>query len=178
MSKHDHQRVALSKLVISREHKKVKFLNKFANGIKEHVTGNLSLRAKLLIGGMDNVFKKIFNNVKEGERLLKASHCCLYTTEGSITGLLFISTDKLAFCSDRSVVKLFSQTGESLRFRYKVVIPLRKIDRAVQSENSSKKSKKYLQLITKDEFEFWFKGFINCTKVCKCIHQAISPVHS
>lgn len=84
------------------------------------VTGNLSLRAKLLIGGMDNVFKKIFNNVKEGERLLKASHCCLYTTEGSITGLLFISTDKLAFCSDRSVVKLFSQTGESLRFRYKV----------------------------------------------------------
>ncbi|CAO2814093.1 unnamed protein product [Amaranthus hypochondriacus] len=178
VSKHDHQRsVALSKLVISREHKKVKTFDKFANGIKELVTGKLSLRAKLLIGGMDKVFKKIFN-VREGERLLKASRCCLYTTEGPITGLLFISTDKLAFCSDRSVVTLFSQTGEILRFRYKVVIPLRKIDRAVQSENSSKKSKKYLQLITKDEFEFWFMGFVNCTKVCKCLHQAISPVHS
>ncbi|KMT20543.1 hypothetical protein BVRB_1g005270 [Beta vulgaris subsp. vulgaris] len=170
---HESSRLAQSKLVVSKMRKQGERSHRFANGIKEHVKGKLSLGAKLLrLGSMEKVCKQVFS-VREGERLLKASHCCLSTTAGPIVGLLFISTEKLAFCSDRSIVKLSSPTGELLRFRYKVVIPLRKIERANQRENTKKASKKYLQLNTTDEFEFWFMGFLNYKKMFKCLQEAI-----
>jgi len=46
----------------------------------------------------------------EGERLLKVSQCYLSTTSGPLAGLLFISTDRVAFCSERSM-KVFTQKG-------------------------------------------------------------------
>ncbi|XP_010688642.2 GEM-like protein 7 [Beta vulgaris subsp. vulgaris] len=170
----ESSRLAQSKLIVSKTSKQQgERSHKFANGIKEHVKGKLSLGAKLLrLGSMEKVCKQVFS-VREGERLLKASQCCLSTTAGPIAGLLFISTEKLAFCSDRSIVKLSSPTGELRRFHYKVVIPLRKIERANQRENTKKASKKYLQLNTTDEFEFWFMGFLNYKKMFKCLQEAI-----
>ena len=85
----------------------------------ETVKGKLSLGARILqLGGLKRVFKKIFG-VREGEKLLKASQCYLSTTAGPIAGLLFISSHRVAFCSDRSI-KLSSPNGESVRIRYKV----------------------------------------------------------
>ncbi|KAJ8422890.1 hypothetical protein Cgig2_026778 [Carnegiea gigantea] len=102
------------------------------------VKGRWSLGARLLHkGNTENLFKRVFS-LSEGEQLLKAFCSCLSTTAGPVAGLLFISTEKLAFCSDKSVVKLTSPTGESVRFRYKVVIPLRKIQRVSQSQNARK----------------------------------------
>ena len=57
---------------------------------------------KIKEGGKKNIFKQKFE-VREGEKLLKASHCCLSTESGPVAGLLFISTEKVAFCSQRSV---------------------------------------------------------------------------
>ncbi|KAI5591148.1 GEM-like protein 6 isoform X2 [Populus trichocarpa] len=57
---------------------------------------------KIKEGGKKNIFKQKFE-VRDGERLLKASHCCLSTEAGPVAGLLFISTEKVAFCSQRSV---------------------------------------------------------------------------
>ncbi|KAL2904971.1 GEM-like protein 4 [Bienertia sinuspersici] len=109
--------------------------------------------------------KKVFNHIfslSEGDQLLKTSECCLLTTAGPIAGLLFISSDKLAFCSPTPIVKLSSPTRELLRFHYKVVIPLTKIERANQKENMVKKtSKKNLQMNITDDFEFWFMRFRN-----------------
>lgn len=81
--------------------------------------GKLNLGAKILqVGGLRKVYKQLFS-VREGEKLLKACQCHLSTTTGPLAGLLFISTHKLAFCSDKSL-KLSSPTGELLRFHYKV----------------------------------------------------------
>ncbi|GMG98919.1 hypothetical protein Nepgr_000759 [Nepenthes gracilis] len=145
--------------------------------ISETVKGKLSLGIRILqVGGVEKIFRRFFS-VTEGERLLKASQCYLSTTAGPIAGLLFISSDKVAFCSDRSI-KFSSPAGDSIRFHYKVVIPLNKIRRANQRENIKKPSQKYLQLVTTDDFEFWFMGFLNYKKAFKCLHQAISQASS
>ncbi|WJZ97524.1 hypothetical protein VitviT2T_016122 [Vitis vinifera] len=101
----------------------------FVQGIREHVRlgpkisetvkGKLSLGARILqLGGVKRVFKQIFG-VREGEKLLKASQCYLSTTAGPLAGLLFISTQRVAFCSERSI-KFSSPNGELVRFHYKV----------------------------------------------------------
>lgn len=83
------------------------------------VKGKLSLGAKIIqVGGVEKIFKQLFS-VKEGENLLKACQCYLSTTAGPIAGLLFISTNKVAFCSERSL-KFYSSSGELIRVHYKV----------------------------------------------------------
>lgn len=72
--------------------------------LSETVKGKLSLGKRIIQqGGRGNIFKQIFG-VNQGEELLKASQCYLSTTVGPISGLLFISTEKLAFCSERSII--------------------------------------------------------------------------
>ncbi|XP_021750583.1 GEM-like protein 4 [Chenopodium quinoa] len=136
--------------------------------------GKLSLGANILqVGGVEKVFRRIFT-VNEGEKLLKASQCCLFTTAGALTGRLFISTENLAFCSDKAIAKYSSPSGKTCRYHYKVVIPLRNFKQANQSENVKRPSKKYLQVVTNDEYEFWFAGFLNYKKTFKSLQQAIS----
>jgi hypothetical protein len=53
-------------------------------------------------GGRKNIFKQKFD-VRAGEKLLKTSHFFLSTETGAVAGLLFISTEKIAFCSQRSI---------------------------------------------------------------------------
>ncbi|GMY18642.1 GEM-like protein 4 [Fagus crenata] len=155
----------------------------FAHGVREHVRlgpkitetvkGKLSLGARILkVGGVGKVFKRLFS-VKEGEKLLKASQCYLSTTAGPIAGLLFISTDKIAFCSDRSI-KITSPSGEMIRIHYKVMIPLSKIKRVNQSANVKKPSQKYMEIVTVDNFDFWFMGFLNYQKAFNYLQEAIS----
>jgi len=87
--------------------------------ITDTVKGKLSMGARILqVGGVEKVFMQLFS-VGEGEKLLKASQCYLSTTSGPIAGLLFISTEKVAFCSDRSI-KVSSPNGEDIRVHYKV----------------------------------------------------------
>lgn len=83
------------------------------------VKGKLSLGARVLqVGGVEKIFKQLFS-VREGAKLLKASQCYISTTSGPIAGLLFISTNKAAFCSERSI-KISSPKGEFVRAHYKV----------------------------------------------------------
>ncbi|KAI8527780.1 hypothetical protein RHMOL_Rhmol12G0101300 [Rhododendron molle] len=153
-----------------------------ANGIREHVRlgpkiaetvkGKLSLGTKILkAGGIEKLFKHHFS-VREGEKLLKVSQCYLSTTAGPIAGLLFISTDKVAFCSERSIITS-SPTGE-LRIRYKVLIPIGKILRANESQDMKRPSQKYIYVVTEDNFDFWFMGFLNFRKTFKYLQQALS----
>lgn len=87
--------------------------------ISDAVKGKLSLGARILqVGGMQKVFKHLFG-VSEKERLIKASQCYLSTTAGPIAGVLFVSTEKVAFCSERTI-KLSCPNGKSVRVHYKV----------------------------------------------------------
>ncbi|XP_059291109.1 putative GEM-like protein 8 [Lycium ferocissimum] len=171
------------KYVIGKMNKLGERMDCLAQGIREHVSlspkltetlkGKLSLGAKILqVGGLKKIFNQKFS-VRDDEKLLKVSQCYLSTTAGPIAGLLFVSTVRVAFCSERSI-KLLSPTGELLRIRYKVSIPISKMKKAKESENMEKPSQKYIQLVTEDEFEFWFMGFLNHQKTLRCLQQAIS----
>ncbi|KAK8698700.1 hypothetical protein V6N13_114809 [Hibiscus sabdariffa] len=155
----------------------------FIHGVHEHVRlgpkitktvkGKLSLGVRILqVGGVDKIFKQLFS-VGEGEKLMKACQCYLSTTAGPLAGLLFISTEKVAFCSDRSI-KIPSPNGEFLRVHYKVLIPLEKIKGVNESENMKKPSHKYMEIVTVDGFDFWFMGFLNHQKTFKYLQQEIS----
>ncbi|XP_020210514.1 GEM-like protein 4 [Cajanus cajan] len=146
---------------------------KVGTNISETVKRKLSLGARILrVGGVEKVFKQFFS-VEEGERLLKVSECYLSTTSGPLAGFLFISTHKVAFCSERSM-KVFTQKGHMLRIRYKVVIPLKKIKCVNQSKNAQKPTQKYIQIVTVDNFDFWFLGVFKYQKTFKYLEQAIS----
>ncbi|KAL2939016.1 GEM-like protein 4, partial [Bienertia sinuspersici] len=98
--------------------------------------------------GVEKLFKRIFE-VNEGEQLLKTCQCSLFTTAGPLAGRLFVTSEK-------------------------VVIPLKKIKKAKKHENANKPSKKYLQVVTDDDFEFWFVGFPNYKKAFRSLMQALS----
>ncbi|KAL4348696.1 hypothetical protein GQ457_17G023760 [Hibiscus cannabinus] len=140
--------------VLKRMNKLGKKADSFAHGIQEHVRlgpkisetvkGKLSLGARILqVGGVAKIFKQLFS-VGEGEKLVKACQCYLSTTSGPLAGLLFISSAKVAFCSDRSI-KIPCPNGELLRVHYKVLIPLEKIKGVNESENTKKPRQKYME---------------------------------
>ncbi|KAJ9691676.1 hypothetical protein PVL29_013764 [Vitis rotundifolia] len=157
----------------SMNHRMNKYPKKTENFISETVKGKLRLGARILqLGGVKKVFRQIFG-VGKGEKLLKASQCYLSTTAGPIAGLLFISTQRLAFFSERSI-RFSSPNGELVRFHYKVSIPPRKIKRANQSENVKNPSQKYMEIVTVDNFDFWYMGFLNYKKAFSYLREAIS----
>ncbi|XP_019441673.1 PREDICTED: GEM-like protein 4 [Lupinus angustifolius] len=150
-----------------REHRRL------APKISETVKGKLSLGAQILkAGGLERVFKQFFS-IEEGESLLKVSQCYLSTTSGPLAGFLFISTHKVAFCSERSI-KVFNGKGQMCRIRYKVIIPLQKVKCVNQSENVYKPKQKYLQIVTADNFDFWLMCVSKYQKTLKYLEQAIS----
>ncbi|XVE56416.1 hypothetical protein DITRI_Ditri04bG0007200 [Diplodiscus trichospermus] len=144
--------------------------------LSETVKGKLRMGARIIQeGGRDKVFKQIFV-MREEEELLKASQCYLSTTAGPIAGLLFISTEKLAFCSERSI-NVISETGKLIGTApYKVLIPVRKIRRANRSKNVTNGAQKYIEIVTEDGFEFWFMGFLRYEKAFMNLEKALSLV--
>ncbi|KAK1270708.1 GEM-like protein 4 [Acorus gramineus] len=99
-----------------------------------------------------------------------------FTTSFSpITGLLFISTEKIAFCSERSLT-FTSPNGNLVRTPNKVIIPLKKIKRVNPSENMNKPTQTYIQIVTVDDFDFWFMGFVSYQKAFKYLQQSITQL--
>ncbi|KAL0718271.1 hypothetical protein Bca4012_067593 [Brassica carinata] len=147
--------------------------SKLGPKLTETVKRKLSLGAKILqMGGLEKIYKRLFR-VYDEEKLFKAYQCYLSTTAGPIAGLLFISSKKIAFCSERSI-KVVSPKGDLTRVHYKVSIPLCKIKGVNQSLNTEKPSQKYLEVVTVDGFDFWFMGFLSCKKAFNSLEQALS----
>ncbi|KAL0728433.1 hypothetical protein Bca4012_024526 [Brassica carinata] len=131
--------------------------------LTETVKRKLSLGARIFqAGGLERIYKRLFR-VSEDEKLFNTYQCYLSTTAGPIAGLLFISSKKMAFCSEKSV-KVASPQGDMIRIHYKVSIPLCKIQRVNQSQNTKKPSQKYMEVVTVDGFDFWFMGFLSYKK--------------
>jgi len=87
--------------------------------LTEILIQKLSYGAKVLpLGREAKIIRKSFNT-KDSEKLLHATRCCIYTTSGEIAGILFMTTERVGFCSDRSLTT-YSTSGELLKFRYKV----------------------------------------------------------
>ncbi|KAI3927560.1 hypothetical protein MKW92_035056 [Papaver armeniacum] len=132
----------------------------------------IEIKLRLGGGGMQKIFKQTFR-VEEGEKLLKASRCYLSTTAGPIAGLLFVSTHKIAYCSEKPLT-ISSINGGFIRTPYKVVIPVEKIKRVEESQNADKPKQKYIEIVTVDHFDFWFMGFVNYDKAFKTLQKSIN----
>lgn len=147
--------------------------SKLRQKLTETVKRKLSLGARILqVGGLEKIYKRLFR-VNEDEKLFKTFQCSLSTTAGPIAGLLFISSKKMAFCSERSI-KVASPQGDMIRVHYKVSIPLCKIERVNQSQNTKKPSQKYMEVVTVDGFDFWFMGFLSYQEAFRCLEKALS----
>ncbi|XP_071692195.1 putative GEM-like protein 8 [Rutidosis leptorrhynchoides] len=155
----------------------------FAVSIKNHASlgpklieimkNKLSFGAKIFpVRREGTIFGKRFSTTGS-EKLLHATRCYIYTTAGAIAGSLFVSTERVGFCSDKSL-KTYSATGEMLKFQYKVSIPLGKIQGVRESMNMKKPSNKYVELVTVDDFIFWFLGILNYKKTLRYLRQTIS----
>eukprot|EP01018_Ginkgo_biloba_P022194 Gb_00889 [translate_table: standard] len=147
---------------------------KLGPSMSEAVRGKLRLGAKIVTkGGLEKLFKEIFS-VDPQEKLLKTSACYLSTTSGPVAGLLFISNQKLAFCSDQPLY-FNSPSGGIARSYYRVGIPVGRVSSVNPCENASKPAEKYIQIQTVDNHEFWFMGFVNYHKAFKYLQQAVKP---
>ena len=54
------------------------------------------------------------------------------------------------------------------------MIPMKKMKRVNQSENVNNPSKKYIQVVTVDGFEFWFTGFLSYKMAFKFLENGLS----
>ncbi|CAN1157024.1 GLABRA2 expression modulator [Linum perenne] len=122
-------------------------------------------------GGHEKVFIQIFG-ITTGEKLLNSYACYLSTSTGPVIGTLYVSTKKVAFCSDYPLSYRYPN-GQQDWIYYKVVVRVEELYGVNTSRNPSER---YIQLVTVDRREFWFMGFISFDKAFKQLQQVLIPI--
>ncbi|XP_010499322.1 PREDICTED: GEM-like protein 1 [Camelina sativa] len=121
-------------------------------------------------GGYEKVFKQTFDCLPE-EQLRKTYACYLSTSAGPVMGVMYLSTHKLAFCSDNP---LSYKEGEQTQWSYyKVVLPVNQLKAVNPSTSRVNTSEKYIQVISIDNHEFWFMGFVTYESAVKTLQEAV-----
>ncbi|XVF64863.1 hypothetical protein PTKIN_Ptkin09bG0200600 [Pterospermum kingtungense] len=135
--------------------------------------GRIAQGTKVLAeGGYEKIFRTTFESVPE-EQLLKTYACYLSTSAGPVRGVLYLSTLKLAFCSDEP---LSYQVGPQTQYSYyKVVMPLHQLRAVNPSTSSANPAEKHIQVISVDNHEFWFMGFVYYDSAVKNLQRALQP---
>ncbi|KAB1998398.1 hypothetical protein ES319_D12G086100v1 [Gossypium barbadense] len=141
----------------------------------EAAMGIIAQGTKVLAeGGYEKIFRQTFETVPE-EQLENSFACYLSTSAGPVMGVLYVSTAKLAYCSDS---RLAYKTGSHTEWNYyKVVIPLHQLKSVNPSTSRVNHSEKYIQVISLDSHEFWFMGFLYYDAAVKCL-QDVLQLHS
>ncbi|EHA8586402.1 GLABRA2 expression modulator [Cocos nucifera] len=142
----------------------------------EAAMGRIAQGTKVIAeGGYEKIFRQTFDTVPE-EQLKKCYACYLSTSAGPVMGILYLSTAKLAFCSDNPLsYKVGDQTEWSY---YKVVIPLHQLRAANPSVSKVNSAEKYIQVISIDSHEFWFMGFVNYDGAAKSLQEALQAAQN
>ncbi|XP_057972487.1 GLABRA2 expression modulator [Malania oleifera] len=138
--------------------------------------GRIAQGTKVLAeGGYEKIFRQSFETVPE--ELLQNSYACyLSTSAGPVMGILYVSTAKLAFCSDNP---LSYKDGDRTEWSYyKVIVPLHQIKAVNPSSSRANPAEKYIQLISVDNHEFWYMGFLNYDNAVKCLQEALQASKS
>ncbi|KAJ0976505.1 hypothetical protein J5N97_018470 [Dioscorea zingiberensis] len=131
----------------------------------------LSQGTKVLAeGGHDKVFQQTFTALP-GERLQKAYACYLSMSSGPVIGTLYITTARLAFCSDNPLCQNFAP-GQQEWVYYKVVVQVDQLKAVNPSASNRNPAEKYIQVVTADNHEFWFMGFVSYDKALKHLTEA------
>ncbi|CAA3017094.1 Hypothetical predicted protein [Olea europaea subsp. europaea] len=143
--------------------------------LADATVGRIAQSTKVLAeGGYEKVFCQTFETIAD-EKLLKYYACYLSTSAGPIMGVLYYSTAKLAFCSDSP---LSYKVGEETQWSYyKVVVPLYQLKAVNPSKSKVNPAEKYIQIISVDNHEFWFMGFLNYDSAVNNIQGALEAHH-
>ncbi|KAA8530012.1 hypothetical protein F0562_034547 [Nyssa sinensis] len=135
--------------------------------------GKVNLTAKAITeGGFESLYKQIFA-IEPNEKLKKTFACYLSTVTGPVAGTLYLSTARVAFCSD-CPLSFTAPSGQEAWSYYKVMIPLANIgtvNPVIMRENPSEK---YIQIVTIDGHDFWFMGFVNFEKASHHLLDSLS----
>lgn len=143
---------------------------KTGNSMSDAAWGKVTLGAKALTeGGFEALFRHMFS-VSPEEKLRKTYACYLSTSTGPVAGTLYISTVKIAFCSDRPL-SFTTPSGEELWSYYRVVIPLASVQAVSPSTNKENRAQKFIQIVTVDGHDFWMMGFVNYQKAVSNLLQ-------
>ncbi|KAJ0096215.1 hypothetical protein Patl1_17007 [Pistacia atlantica] len=146
---------------------------KTGNSVSEAAWGKVNLTAKAITeGGFESLFKQIFAT-DPNEKLKKTFACYLSTTTGPVAGTLYLSTARVAFCSDRPL-SFTAPSGQETWSYYKVMIPLANISSANPVSIRENSSEKYIQIVTIDGHEFWFMGFVNFEKASHHLLESVT----
>ncbi|GLT84891.1 hypothetical protein SLE2022_031010 [Rubroshorea leprosula] len=154
----------------------------FADNLWQHLRVSTSLTdaamakisqgTKLVIeGGHERLFQQAFQ-ILPGEKLSHAFACYLSTTSGPVIGTLYVSTQRIAFCSDYPL-SYYPSPGRLEYIYYKVVVHLDQLAAVNPSLNVLNTSEKYIHVLTVDGYEFSFIGFISYDKALKALNEAL-----
>ncbi|XP_038682315.1 GEM-like protein 1 isoform X1 [Tripterygium wilfordii] len=145
---------------------------KTSPSVSDAAMARLAQETKVLTeGGHDKLFQQTFE-ILPGEKLLKTFACYLSTATGPVIGTLYLSTKRIAFCSDNPLYQ-YLPTGQPQWTYYKVVVPLDQLGSVNPSSDRLNHSAKYINIETRDGHEFWFMGFISYDKALKHLTEAL-----
>lgn len=151
---------------------------KVSNSLPDAAIGRITTGTKLWReGGFEGVYKHQFGPFQPNETLKKTYACHLSTSNGAVSGTLYITNLKFAFCSDRELT-YYPTPGQQQSSYYKVILPLDKVREVVPVANQKKPTDKYIQVVTKDGHEFWYMGFVNYDKGIKNMQEAVRLAQS
>ncbi|KAF8034772.1 hypothetical protein BT93_C0937 [Corymbia citriodora subsp. variegata] len=122
-------------------------------------------------GGRDKVFERTFE-ILPGEKFLKAYACHQSTSSGLVIGTLYLSTKRLIFHSDELRCN-YTPSGQQKWDYSKEVLLLDQLSFVSRSLKGLDHSEKYIQVVTRDGYEFWFRGFVSYDKAIKNINEAL-----
>ncbi|XP_057773377.1 GEM-like protein 1 [Salvia miltiorrhiza] len=146
--------------------------------ITDAAVGRIARGTKVLAeGGYEKVFQNTFENAPE-EKLLKYYGCYLSTSAGPVAGVIYLSTAKVAFCSDDPLSYKVPESEEVRWSYYKVVITLQQLKAVNASTSKTNPVEKYIQIISVDNHEFWFMGFVNYDSAVKNLQGALQAHQS
>lgn len=141
--------------------------------MSEAAWGKVNLTAKAITeGGFESLFKQIFAS-EPNEKLKKTFACYLSTTTGPVAGTLYLSTARVAFCSDRPLCFTAPSWQEAWSY-YKVMIPLANISSVNPVTLKENASDRFMKIVTVEGPEFWFMGFVNFEKATHHLLNSLS----
>lgn len=138
------------------------------------VCGKIGLTAKAISeGGFESLFKQLFQVEHDNEKLKKTFACYLSTTTGPVAGTLYLSTHRVGFCSDRPL-SFTAPSGQEAWSYYKIMVPLGRISAINPVTLGENPTERYIEIVTIDEHEFWFMGFVNFDKASHHLLDSVS----
>jgi hypothetical protein len=141
--------------------------------VSEAAWGKLKLTAKAMSeGGFESLFKHTFAT-EVNEELKRSFACYLSTTTGPVAGTLYLSTLRVAFCSDRPL-SFVAPSGQQAWSYYKVSIPLGNVSTVNPVVMKENPPEKYIEIVTVDGHEFWFMGFVSYEKATHHLTSSVS----